>query len=192
MRVASENPARYVLIIGAIVAIAFAESGKHILSKPFTYESRGVGSNPVDTILRLKPGTERSLVSWAVLDALQRMDFSVGGRSGEQLQPDKSYTTDIVTLGDDWVASHDRASPNLQLWKEVVYGLQYKIRYRIDSNPRDRRLVCEVIPVLYQRGAATTRWHQYSREYSGRFFAERLLSQVEQNLQQANFDGERK
>jgi hypothetical protein len=182
---------RSALVVLAVVMASRGVSGQKKtvrMSQEFTYDGRGVGPNPVLNSIALKPNEEDRFVSRSLLDALQQLQFSVAKHDLSAtipLAPNQTHETDIVPLSRDLIASHDAANPRLGLGTDVIYGLQYRVQYAVDTRPRTRSFVIDVTPVVYRRGAASSRWRDYNSDYSSDFFAQRLIQQVSKNLSEA-------
>src|SRR4051812_47754643 len=182
---------RSALVILVVVTASPGVSGQKKtvrMSQEFTYDSRGVGSNPVLNSIALKPNEEDQFVSRTLLDALQQLQFSVAKHdlsATTPLAPNQTHETDIVPLSPELIASHDAANPRLGLGADVIYGLQYRVKYVVDTRPRTRSFVIDVTPVMYRRGAASSKWRDYNSDYSSDFFAQQLILQVGKNLSEA-------
>jgi hypothetical protein len=185
------SAARSTLVILAVVMASDGVSGQRKtvrMSQEFTYDSRGIGSNPVLNVIALKPNEEDQFVSKTLLEALQQMQFSVAKHdlsATTPLAPNRMHETDIVPLSRDLITSHDTANPRLGLGVDVIYGLQYRVKYVVDTRPRTRSFVIDVTPVMYRRGAASSKWRDYNSDYSSDFFAQQLIQQVSRNLSRA-------
>ena len=155
------------------------------MSQEFTYDSRGVGSNPVMNVIALKPNEEDQFVSRTLLETLQQLQYSVVRHdlsATTPLAPNQTHETDIVPLSRDLISNHDAENPRLGLGTDVIYGLRYRVKYAVDTRPRSRSFVIDVTPVMYRRGAASSTWRDYNSAYSSEFFARRLIQQVTKNL----------
>lgn len=183
-----------VVVLAAVVATADIAGQKKAvrMSQPFTYDSRGVGDNPVSHVIVLKPKEEGQFISRTLLGALQQMQFSVPKHvlsASTPLAPARWHETDTVPLARDVIARHDQAYPQFRLGADVIYGLQYRVRYEVDTKPRTRSFVIDVTPVIYRRGAASSKWHDIKPDYSSDFFAARLIQQITKDLSAEHTSG---
>jgi hypothetical protein len=146
----------------------------------------GIGANPVAGIIVLRPEQEQPFLSRVLLQTLQDYHFSVSALSADPrvpMVPQKPYETDVVPMSDDSIKEYNQKATNqTAVSLDVNYGLQYRIRYEINTD-RDRFFYIQMEPVLYFRGAASAKWREYKKPYVGDYFAEKLNQTLKDNFQ---------
>jgi hypothetical protein len=165
---------------------AASQHAKHYTYKePFSLTEKGIGSNPIDQQLVLNAEDEEPFVSRVLLQTIQGFHLSVADRPAnavEPLVPKREYKTDIAPLSEDNLRNYNAANNGtLLLDPTLEYGWQYALSYEIHID-RDRYFFIEMKPKLYFKGAASSAWREYKRDYSGDFFAALLSDALKNNF----------
>lgn len=133
----------------------------------------------------LRKGAEAKTVSWAVLEAMQRMQLSViepPTQLDTLIPPDKPWKTDIAPLRPEDIQEHNSRFPQMALPKDHLYGIQYEGEYKIIEN----ELRFKLKSLLHHRGFSGP-YSLYSlKDYSGNFFFERAEVQIKECLRAAS------
>lgn len=141
--------------------------------QPFSLQEKGIGANPIEGQLVLNAQDEEPVVSRMLLETIQGFHLSVLDRdqnAAEPLLPKHEYKTDIAPIRDESIRSYNASnSGSLALDPTLEYGWQYTLSYEIHVE-RDRYFFIEMKPKLYFKGAASSTWREYKRDYSGDFF----------------------
>jgi hypothetical protein len=164
----------------------FGDKKGFSFKQPFVLSGQaGIGANPVEGMLVLKPNQEQSFLSRVLLQTLQESHFSLTARLPDPrvpLLPQKSYETDVVPVSEDVLKEYNgKVKSEVMLSLDVNYGLQYRLRYEINTE-RDRYFYIQLEPILYFRGAASTKWREYKKPYAGDYFADKLTSILKDNF----------
>jgi hypothetical protein len=168
---------------------AKGQKRKHKFPQPFTYDAKGIGGTPVEGVILLAQGTEVQVASRVLVQTLQELQHGFVRRQEDlqnPLTPNKEYSTDIVPLGnelDQYNSNPDHSK--MPLAKDVLYGISYKVRYQINDEARNRNFLIELTPILHKKGAGG-KWREYSKSYSSKFFADRVLTLLERNFKNSS------
>jgi hypothetical protein len=150
--------------------------------RPFERPSLGVGPNPY--LLVIENGRENEVASLVIIQAFQSLQHSLLGAPttpGAALSPDKEYGVDVVQVGETEIAEHNSKYPSMSLPSTALYGIGYKIKYRVRDKANDRRLLMELKPLLNHRGKGSA-WREYKRAYSGEYFGNRVLGRISEQF----------
>ena len=134
----------------------------------------------------LPEGAEAKTVSWAVVQAMQRMQLSVIEPPRIQLDtlilPDKLWKTDIAPLRPEDIQEHNNRFPRMALPKDHLYGIQYEGEYKIIKD----ELRFKLKSLLHHRGSSGPYSLYSHKDYSGNFFFERAKIQIKECLNTAS------
>jgi len=139
-----------------------------------------MGPQPTIGILQLEAGEERSLVSRAILEALQLLRHSIVDPelSLDELLPAKEkWETDLVPLEAAEIAAYNRAAAGSRLPDDRLLGVVYSGRYEVE----DKELRFELSAVLYQRGLKG-KYRKYREPYDSAFFLARAEEGIRERL----------
>lgn len=158
---------------------------RYTYKEPFSLTEKGIGSNPIEGQLVLNAEDEEPFISRVLLQTIQGFHMSVADRPANALEPmlpKREYKTDIAPLSEDNLRSYNAANgATLSLDSTLEYGWQYALSYEIHTE-RDRYFFIEIKPKLYFKGAASSAWREYKRDYSGDFFAALLNDALKNNF----------
>jgi hypothetical protein len=167
----------FVLLCVAVATWAQRGEKRVTFKQPFSLQEKGIGANPIEGQLVLNAQDEEPVVSRALLETIQGFHLSVLDRAqnaAEPLLPKHEYKTDIAPITDESIRSYNASnSGSLALDPTLEYGWQYILNYEIHVE-RDRYFFIEMKPKLYFKGAASSTWREYKRDYSGDFFGAML------------------
>lgn len=153
--------------------------------EPFSLTEKGIGSNPIEGQLVLNAEDEEAAVSRVLLQTIQGFHLSVVERAtdtAEPLLPKHEYKTDVAPLSEDNLRSYNAANNGiLSLDPTLEYAWQNVFHYEIHIE-RDRYFFIVNNPKLYFKGAASSAWREYKRNYSGDFFAALLNDALKNNF----------
>jgi hypothetical protein len=156
---------------------------------PYAYKGFGAGPQPVFGVVELNEGAEASTISWALLEAMQRLQLSViepPTQLDKLLPPGKPWKTDIALLDPKNIQEHNRRFPHMALPGDRVYGIQYEGEYIVLK----KELRFQLKSILYHRGMASDDYRLYPRkDYSGSFFKERAEALIKEHLGAASRRG---
>jgi hypothetical protein len=169
------------LVLAAALACAACQGGNtYRASIPFEYPSRGAGPHAFRDVVVLSEGAEARVVSAAIVEVLQGLQFSVltppiSGNAG--IAPGQRWKTDVVSLPHDVVEAHNREAAGLVLPLDRYYSVEHEGTFTIEGS----QIVLEVSSTLYARGALGSP-SLYRGEYSSTFFGNRLKRLIHERL----------
>ena len=183
---------RLAAAIGLLAAMCgpqgWAGEKRFTYKEPFSLQERGIGANPIEGQLTLDARDEEPVVSRVLLQTIQGFHLSIPERppnAAEPLLPKRDYKTDMAPLSDEEVRKYNASETGkLVLDGTLEYALQYVVSYEIHVE-RDRYFFIEIKPKLYFKGAASSEWREYKREYSGDYFASVLMDALKGNFKMA-------
>lgn len=167
----------------ALVLTLCACMGPEHSSIPFEYPSMAAGNEGVRDVVILPPGKEQRAVSDAVFRAVQSLGLSIVKpevAAGQLLPAGQVVETDYVRLDRKTIERHNRSSGVTQLHHDIMYRLSYRLEYSMGDKRIDLRMWARI-----QRRGSGGEWHEDSSDYSGRFFTDRLRSEIESTLKRA-------
>lgn len=168
--------------ITALLAFSTAAAQERVARIPYDYlGGSGLGPEELLNKLLLKPGTESTVVSWALIQSVQAMQLSFADLRPVEpaLEPGKWHSTgDAVPLKDDAIVRHNAEFAQLPLDTSLIYGLQIQARYTINEG---QELMIASKAVLFSKGNNSP-FKPFKKPYSGDFFVRDFLSATRARL----------
>jgi hypothetical protein len=159
-----------------LVSSAIASAQETVQRIPYDYlGGSGLGPEELLNKLLLKPGTESTVISWAMVQSAQALQLSFTDKSSTEpaLVPNVWHSTgEPVPLKDEVIARHNTEFPQLRLDPSITYGLQIQVHYFVANG---NALTVGSKAVLFARGNNSP-FKPFKRPYSGDFFARDFLS----------------
>jgi hypothetical protein len=168
-----------IALAGTMAVTTLAQPKRIEIVQPFDYPALGVGPQ-LREVLIVRPGEEDDVASRAIVTGLQHLQHSLVDAPkllAKPLAPGRDYAVETARLSDADIRAHNDSYPTTRLPTTAIYGVSYKIRYEIHKDEKNRRLLVLLTPTLYHRGTAS-KWREYREDYSGEFFATRVVRAI--------------
>ena len=150
-------------------------------SIPFQYRGLGVGGQPRAGFVPLNRGEEETVVSRALLEALQDLEMSVIEPPIDLvalIPPEETWKTARTGLSDQLIAQHNREYPDLAIPEDRLYAIEYEGIYRVVQN----EFRFSMKSLLYHKGLGGQFRPFESADYSSEFFMELIAAGMRSHL----------
>ncbi len=178
----------YVAVFCLLSIVGCASKNIIMIEIPFQYKALAAGNEGVRFPV-LPLGKEKLAFSSALLDALQKMEYSLIAPNvyvGEPLPETQLLRTDPVPLSSSTINEHNSSSIIGSIPLNAHYRLSYELKYRVNSpSALKHRNFSLMVWAKLERRAAGGQWHEYPKPYSGTFFANRLRDRIVSELTRA-------
>jgi len=178
------------LLLVSVAGLAAADEPREFVMD-IEYVEFGIAPQPPRAgFVRLKPGTEKEVATWAIVQGLMRLGNVVENVALDTiLEPRREWITGIGHLGESIVADYNQAvsAASLRLPRDRLFGVRYSGEYLI-VNDQLRFLIRSV---LYQRGMGTDYIDYKVGGYDDGFFFNRAQNAISSALRDLTNEAER-